>query len=146
MPLLLPSSHSYAVAMAYSSITRWPGSPANKRRPSYAQKAGRSLARRAPWQLPKEPQKWCQKTRPARAHHPYPLSILLANSKKLLSAKRVKVLSRALAFFYYGCVWRVEEEYRCVGRGVAGRLALLVLVARRRPDVYKKEGEKGTPR
>src|SRR5215212_46502 len=71
--LLLRSSYSYCVAMAYSSIIRSLGSPANKRRPSYAQKAGRSLARRAPWQLPKEPQKWCQKTRPARAQLPYPL-------------------------------------------------------------------------
>jgi len=35
---------------------------------------------------------------------------------------------------------RVEEEYACIGRGVAGQLAILVLVARRRKDAYKKKG------
>src|SRR5215210_9139372 len=55
---------------------------------------------------------------------------------------RSEALSRASAFFYY-VELGVEEEYACIGRGVAGQLATLVLVARRRPDVYKK---KGTPR
>jgi hypothetical protein len=33
----------------------------------------------------------------------------------------------------------VEEEHACVGRGAAGQLATLVLLARIRPDVYKKK-------
>src|SRR5215217_7518860 len=52
---------------------------------------------------------------------------------------RSEALSRASAFLYY-VELGVEEEYACVGRGVAGQLATVVLVARRRPDVYKKKG------
>jgi hypothetical protein len=51
---------------------------------------------------------------------------------------RSEALSRASAFFYY-VELGAEEEYACVGRGVAGQLATVVLVARRRPDVYKKK-------
>jgi len=36
--------------------------------------------------------------------------------------------------------WELEEEYGCVGRGVAGQLAIIALVARRRLDVYNKKG------
>ena len=54
-------------------------------------------------------------------------------------AGRSEALSRASAFFYY-VELGVEEEYACVGRGVAGQLATVVLVVRRRPDVYKKKG------
>src|SRR5215210_6034650 len=51
---------------------------------------------------------------------------------------RSEALSRASAFFYY-VELGVEEEYACVGRGVAGQLATVGLVVRR-PDVYKKKG------
>jgi hypothetical protein len=66
-------------------------------------------------------------------------SVLPGYPDRSAYAGRSEALSRASAFFYY-VELGVEEEYACVRRGVAGQLATVVLVARRRPDVYKKKG------
>ena len=59
-------------------------------------------------------------------------SVLPGYPDRSAYAGRSEALARASAFYYY-VELGVEEEYACVGRGVAGQLATVVLVARRRP-------------
>src|SRR5215208_2789341 len=123
MLLLLQSSYSYCVAMAYSSITRWPGRPANKRRPSYGQEPGDLLLFVLHRGSPKSPRNGA--TKPGQHEHSiHILSILPAEPKKPMVRKRARLgravkASRRQLSALRGSLWRrlFEGEFNTFSFG-----------------------------